>query len=58
MTINTNEWLTTAEAQAYLKVSKATLYRYINAGKIKTSKIIGRTLVSKASIDSALMPQQ
>ena len=49
-------WLTVKEATNYLRCSKPTLYRYIKIYKITIAKL-GKTLISKQSIDAALLQQ-
>lgn len=43
--------LTIKEACDYLRISRATLYRFINQGKLKPVKIGKRTLIDKADLD-------
>jgi excisionase family DNA binding protein len=46
----TSGLLTVAEACGYLRISKWTLYRFIQAGKLKTVKIGSRRLIRMQSI--------
>lgn len=51
---HTTQWLTVNEACELLRVTRATLYNYIRAGKIKSGRIIGKTYINRQSIDDAL----
>ncbi len=42
---------TVKEAMEYLRISRPTLYRLINQGKLKPVKIGKRTLLDKADLD-------
>ena len=46
-----DDWLTITEAAQYSKLSEPTIRRYINAGKLKVSKITGRLLFKRSDID-------
>ncbi len=43
--------LTVKEACDYLRISKVSLYKLINQGKLKPVKIGKRTLIDKADLD-------
>ena len=43
MTTHTNEWLTVAEACQYLRITRATLYRWANRGVIRLHRFGPRT---------------
>jgi excisionase family DNA binding protein len=45
------------EACALLAVTRPTIYAYVKAGKIIKSKIVGKTYISRESINNALTPQ-
>ena len=39
MTVSNPEWLTVSEAAAYLKVTRATLYRWVREGRLPLFKV-------------------
>lgn len=43
MTTQTAEWLTVAEACGYLRITRATLYRWARKGMIRLYKVGGRS---------------
>ena len=43
MAIHADEWLTVAEACGYLKITRATLYRWAKEGRLRLYKLGGRT---------------
>ncbi|RYE20753.1 MAG: DNA-binding protein [Sphingobacteriales bacterium] len=49
-----NTWLTVKESASYLRCSKPTLYRFLRKHNITPKKLIGKTLISKESLDAAL----
>ena len=54
----TDEWLTAAEAMAYLKVSKSTLYRLCAEGKLPYFLVggSGDRRFKRSDLDAALVP--
>jgi excisionase family DNA binding protein len=44
------KYLTVTEAYTYLKISRATLYRLIKNGQLKTKKINNRTFLKKSHL--------
>ena len=56
MTTVQNEWLTIAEACDYLRVARATVYRWARAGNLPLFKLGGRaTRVKRADLDRMLV---
>ena len=56
MAVVQNEWLTIAEACAYLRVTRATLYRWARAGKLSLYKLGARaTRVKRPDLDRMLL---
>ncbi len=52
------EWLTVAEAAAYLRLSRDTIYRWARQGKLRLYKIAGTaTRVRKSGLDALAQPQ-
>jgi excisionase family DNA binding protein len=49
-----HEFLTVPEAARILRVDKRTIYRYLALGIIKRRKVAGRTLISRAELQSLL----
>ncbi len=50
------EWLTLAEASAYLKVTRATLYRWARTGRVRLHRFGARTTRVKRSELDGLLP--
>lgn len=46
--------MTVLEAAAYLRISRATLYRLFREGDLQPRKIAGRTLVRREDADALL----
>lgn len=46
--------MTVPEAAAYLRISRASLYRLFRDGDLKPRKIAGRTLVRRVDADALL----
>ena len=56
MTVVQNEWLTIAEACEYLRVTRATLYRWAREGSLPLYKLGGRaTRVKRPDLDQLLV---
>jgi len=52
-----SEWLTTKEAAAYLKVTRRTLYRWMEEGRLPFFVMTsGRRRVRKEDLDALLTP--
>jgi excisionase family DNA binding protein len=52
-----SEWLTTKEAAAYLKVTRRTLYRWMEEGRLRFYELAsGRRRVRKEDLDALLTP--
>jgi excisionase family DNA binding protein len=45
------------DAAGYLSIGRTSLYALINAGKIQTTKVAGRHLVLRESLDRLLTPK-
>ena len=55
MTSVTSDWMTVSEASAYLKVGRATLYRWAREGRLRLYKIGARTTrLRRSELDSFL----
>ena len=53
-----SEWLTIAEACGYLRVTRATLYRWAREGKLPLYKLGGRaTRVKRSDLERMLLPK-
>lgn len=48
--------LTPTQAARYLSVGRATLYRYIESGQVKTLKLARKTLIRRIDLDSMFSP--
>jgi excisionase family DNA binding protein len=58
MTARLNDWLTIAEACAYLKVTRATVYRWIRDGRLKSYRLGERgTRLRRADVEAMLSPK-
>jgi excisionase family DNA binding protein len=58
MTTLESEWLTIAEATGYLKVTRATLYRWARQGRLRLYKLGARaTRVRRSDLDRMALPQ-
>ena len=53
-------WLTEQEAQEYLQVSRATLLRWRNEGKLKSYKLAGQRLTryKQEDLDALMQPDK
>jgi excisionase family DNA binding protein len=59
MTTVETEWLTVAEASAYLRVTRATLYRWAREGRVRLYKLGGRTTrVRRSDLDGMASPRR
>jgi excisionase family DNA binding protein len=59
MAAQQDEWLTVAEACDYLKITRATLYRWAHDGRLRLFKAGGRvTRLRRAEIAALLTPKQ
>jgi excisionase family DNA binding protein len=50
------DWLTVSEACSYLRVTRATLYRWARDGKVRLFKISRGTRVRRSDVESLLEP--
>jgi excisionase family DNA binding protein len=50
LTISTNDALSIAETCRKIGVSRRTIYRWINSGKLSTLSIAGKTLIPKSEV--------
>ncbi len=48
----TNEYLTKNETAALLRISKVTLQRIVNSGKLRKIKIVGKVLFARVDVDA------
>lgn len=53
-----NNYLTVAETAAIFKVTAATIYRWLDVGKLTPSHIAGRRYISISEIERVLNPEQ
>lgn len=57
MTTHLNGWLTIAETCNYLKVTRATVYRWIRNGRLRSYRLGERgTRLRRADVDAMLSP--
>ena len=58
MTAIESDWLTIAEASDYLKVTRATLYRWAREGRVRLYKLGARaTRVRRSDLDQMAQPK-
>jgi excisionase family DNA binding protein len=54
-----SEWLTSKEAAAYLKVTRRTLYRWMEEGRLRFYELAsGRRRLRKEDLDALLTPSE
>lgn len=59
MTAVQTEWLTMSEASSYLKVTRATLYRWAREGRLRLYKLGARaTRVRRSDLDRMAVPKR
>ncbi len=51
------EWLSVAEAAAYLKVSRDTIYRWARQGKLTLYKLGGLTRLKRSELEALIVPK-
>jgi excisionase family DNA binding protein len=59
MAIDTTEWLTVGEACEYLRVTRATLYRWARAGRVRMTRVGKRaTRLRRSDVEALLAPER
>ncbi len=59
MTTAGSEWLTVAEACGYLRVTRATLYRWARQGRVRLYRLgVRTTRVRRSDLDRMALPQE